>query len=775
MRIHSGVFLALVASADAFNLPSLPTTLNSVSRTNLARHSTFLYSTDADESSEKNLDIEIKVSALVKDGAADILDDADGVGGVVDEVKTITRAVDLDAEHSEKLEADIMKLLGDVEEETEKAVGEMVDELCEIDQDTGGPADEICADEEAKSGFRARLKGTIGSTLKMMRGMPSAEEEASEEIELAEGDLLEEGWSKRGGSSAIRRNAEVWKFALKCVFRALKPRSMRKKGAPEEEVDQAQIEAAEFIRDGLLALGPTFVKLGQVVSTRTDVLPKTYTDVLKSLQDEVPAFSGVRAKEIVSAELGKPVDSIFTDFSETPLKAASLGQVHTAMFKGQKIAIKVQRAGLKELFDIDLNNLKKLAVLLDKFDPKSDGADRDWVKIYEESSRLLYLEIDYLNEADNCERFTKDFRDIDYVRVPRVYRELCTEKLMVMEFVESFKLTDIERIEELGLDRKKIAKRTADAFLRQIVETSYFHCDPHPGNLCVDTKGNLVYYDFGMMDELSPNVREGFRKFCTALFSGGPTISDTQLAINAKTLVDGVEQAGVLAVGADRLAVEKLARFFMRNFKDSQLGKKTANIKQTIGTDLQTLTENGVFRFPSTFTFIFRAFASVEGIGKGLDKDYDIGKLAQPFIETFIETQQNYSSEADKSISLFKRATGLNTKDIESAVTSPRKIVYIEETLRSMEAGDLKIRVRSLENEKALERMDLTQSRMENIMLATVCLNVAGLATRVAFSSAGYTGFAFFLFQAFMTNTKVKKFDKTQQKFVQTKFTGEEE
>lgn len=276
------------------------------------------------------------------------------------------------------------------------------------------------------------------------------------------------------------------------------------------------------------------------------------------------------------------------------------------------------------------------------------------------------------------------------------------------------------------------------------------------------------------MDELKPNVREGFRKFCTALFAGGPTISDTQLAKNAKMLVDGVEQAGVLSRGADRLAVEKLARYFMRTFKDNQLGKKGGNIKETLGTDLQTLTENDSFRFPSTFTFIFRAFASVEGIGKGLDPDYDIGKLAQPFIEKFTEAQQNYSSEADKKFRIFAKATGLNSKDIETAVTSPRKIQYIEEVLRSMENGQLKVRVRSLENEKALERMSLTQSRMENILMSTVFLNVAGFASRTVVSGAGYAGFAFFLFQALMANTKVKKFDKTQAKFVQTNFAGDE-
>jgi len=717
-----------------------------------------------------------------------ILEDADGLGVALQEKITVKKE---EAIHEAVLEAEIEsivllngtvadsdyveQLMANIEIESEKIIQELVEEECEIDFETGGAADTLCEDEEEMKGFRARFKNRVSKTMQLVRGMPEEVVADTDGDDEMNGDLLEEGWFKRGESSAIRRNAEVWKFALKCVFRSLKPRSMRKKGASEEEVQQAQIDAATFIRDGLLTLGPTFVKLGQVISTRTDVLPKTFTDVLCTLQDDVPAFSGKKAKEIISRELGVPTDEIFTDFSEIPLKAASLGQVHTAYYKGEKVAIKVQRAGLKELFDVDLKNLKKLAVLLDKFDPKSDGADRDWVSIYEESERLLYLEIDYLNEATNGERFAKDFKDVDYVRVPRFYRDISTPRVLIMEFIESLKLTDIEQIESLGLDRQLLAKRTADAFLRQIVETAYFHCDPHPGNLCVDNKGNLVYYDFGMMDELKPNVREGFRKFCTALFAGGPMVNDNTLAKNAKLLVDGVEEAGVLARGSDRLAVEKLARYFMRAFKNNQLGKSSGNIKQTLGVDLQTLTENDSFRFPSTFTFIFRAFASVEGIGKGLDKKFEIGKLAQPFIEKFTDSQMGYQSKAAKKLSMFQKVTGLNTKDVETAVTSPRKIAYIEETLRAMEDGSLKIRVRSLENEKSLERMALTQARSENLLIATAFLNVAGIASRRLISGTGYAGFAFFVFQALMTNVKVKKFDKTQAKFVQTKFNGEEE
>jgi len=388
--------------------------------------------------------------------------------------------VTAEVEMDEKAEA----LLAVLEKEMEDMVVDGIDEECVLDPENPGSSidPELCEDPNALQKFKSGMRTVVGSLIKTLRNknVDVSEEDSLFNEPVPEGELLEQGWEKRGNSSAIRRNAEVWKFALSCVFKALKPRSMRKKGASEEEINAAKTEAANFITDGLLRLGPTFVKLGQVVSTRTDVLSAEYINVLKNLQDNVPGFSGARAKEIISKELGRPCDEVFTDFSEKPLAAASLGQVHTAMYNGKKVAVKVQRANLKELFDVDLKNLKKLAVLLDKFDPKTDGADRNWVSIYEESERLLYLEIDYLNEADNGERFARDFKDTDWVRVPEFYREVSTPRILCMEYVDSFKLTNIEKIDSLGLDKNVLAKRTADAFLRQIIETGYFHCDPHP-------------------------------------------------------------------------------------------------------------------------------------------------------------------------------------------------------------------------------------------------------------------------------------------------------
>lgn len=247
-------------------------------------------------------------------------------------------------------------------------------------------------------------------------------------------------------------------------------------------------------------------------------------------------------------------------------------------------------------------------------------------------------------------------------------------------------------------------------------------------------------------------------------------ISDTELARNAKDLVKGVEQAGVLSKSADRLAVEKLARFFMRAFKNKQLGKTSGNVKEIVGADLQTLTENNSFRFPSTFTFVFRAFVSIEGIGKELDPEFDLGKLAQPFVQSFIDVQKGYGSIFEKNLASFKKATGLSAKDLDIAVTQPRKVAYIEETIRDIESGNLKIRVRSLENEKALERMSIQQGLMERLLISLVFFNVANLAQKAILQRLGIGAAGFFLIQALLTNVKLKKFDKTQLKYVNKDF-----
>ena len=187
-----------------------------------------------------------------------------------------------------------------------------------------------------------------------------------------------------------------------------------------DKYSKAQIELARSLTNKLLELGPTFIKLGQLLSTRVDVLSREFISELSLLQDQVPGFPGDVAVEMIENELGKPIERIFDTFNRTPLAAASLGQVHLATLNGRQLAVKVQRQGLRELFDADLKNIKVLARLLDWIDPKTDGAQRDWAAIYCESAKLLYKEIDYENEARNCQRFQKNFAGIPWVKVPDV-------------------------------------------------------------------------------------------------------------------------------------------------------------------------------------------------------------------------------------------------------------------------------------------------------------------------------------------------------------------
>ncbi|KAL3918385.1 MAG: hypothetical protein SGPRY_006040 [Prymnesium sp.] len=571
---------------------------------------------------------------------------------------------------------------------------------------------------------------------------------------------------------------------------------------------------------------------------------------------------------MVAQELGKPIDEIFSSFDREPMAAASLGQarraatsasrgwcgVHRATLKGgEEVAVKVQRAGLKELFDTDLKNLKVLVKLLDKFDPKSDGADRSYADIYDESAKPRMSKYDPLLKSGQRHM-------VLHSQVPTIYWEATTPRVLTMEFVRSFKLTDLKKVEEAGLDKELLATRAADSFLTQILKTGYFHCDPHPGNFCVNEAGDLVYYDCGMMNELQPNVAAGFKEACFAVFGGGPYISQIQLDAAGKRLVNALELMGVLAKGADRLSVEKLARYFIRTFKDIQIGKAAPNIKTTLGADLQALTEQQAKTTipplllpplpPSTPLPLlppgrsfdgWRLFVglhacgrvlSVDGIGKGLDPNFDIPKRAQPFINELTEARftssrllippwtppspppphltellqsealvrafsalpisylhskdhhvmrHDYANQTSAFFDmlivavLIAVATGLNADDIDTAVSQPRKVAYLEETVRAIEQGNLKIRVRSIENEQALARLSLGQGVTNKLVLSSMFLNL-GLSRVGAIPPLVYLTLAgVFGAQAGAGALSIKVFDKKAARYISKDFVSEVE
>ncbi|KAK8465661.1 hypothetical protein PHAVU_009G140366 [Phaseolus vulgaris] len=263
-------------------------------------------------------------------------------------------------------------------------------------------------------------------------------------------------WSRFKTYSTIQRTLEIWGFVATFIFKVwLNSQKFSYKGGMTEEKQTLRRKAlAKWLKESILRLGPTFIKIGQQFSTRVDILPQEYVDQLSELQDQVPPFPSETSIAIVEEELGSPLGDIFDQFDYEPIAAASLGQVHRARLKGKEVAIKVQRPGLKGLFDIDLKNLRVIAEYLQKLDPKSDGAKRDWVAIYDECASVLYQEIDYTKEAANAELFASNFKNMDYVKVPTIYWDYTTPQILTMEYVPGIKINKIQALDQLGVDRK---------------------------------------------------------------------------------------------------------------------------------------------------------------------------------------------------------------------------------------------------------------------------------------------------------------------------------
>eukprot|EP00435_Cladocopium_sp_Y103_P061560 s255_g23.t1 len=343
----------------------------------------------------------------------------------------------------------------------------------------------------------------VGRTLKIMLGVPSFLAVFSFLMVLrgyktmeTDGDAMQEKWSsfaKKPGRRMLALMAGACRVGL-IALRAKLIRDPEKKSAMHTKAGKRAV--TELVR-----LGPTYVKLGQILSCREDLVPKEYINELKRLQDEVPAFSGERAKKIIETELGKPASELFAEFDDKPLAAASLGQVHRAKTKdGVEMAIKIQRDNLKEMYDLDLAQFDKIAVTLDKFKIGVEGASGVWVDMFEDAKVILYREIDYRAEAENTQRWYDNFKGLKWTTSPKVINEFTTSKVLALTFVSGTKISDLKKLEEQNFDRTLLAKNLAQAYLLAFCKYGFFNTDPHPGNLAVDDGypgGRLIFYDFG--------------------------------------------------------------------------------------------------------------------------------------------------------------------------------------------------------------------------------------------------------------------------------------
>ncbi|WP_293103215.1 AarF/ABC1/UbiB kinase family protein [Moorena sp. SIOASIH] len=484
--------------------------------------------------------------------------------------------------------------------------------------------------------------------------------------------------------SRQRRFIDIWRFVLTLITGLWldgKPWSYRG-GYTEQKHAYRRKTQAIWIRDTFLDLGPTFIKVGQLFSTRADLFPSEYVEELSKLQDRVPAFSYEQVEQIIQEDLGKPIKELFSGFDPIPLAAASLGQVHKAQLRsGEEVAIKVQRPGLKKLFTIDLQILKGIAYY---FQNHPDwGRGRDWSGIYEECCRILWQEIDYLNEGRNADTFRRNFRSYDWVKVPRVYWRYTSSRVLTLEFLPGIKISSYEALEAAGLDRKLIARLGAEAYLQQLLNDGFFHADPHPGNIAVSHQGSLIFYDFGMMGQIKANVRE---QLMETLFGIAQKDGDR--------VVTSLIELGALSPVSDMGPVRRSVQYMLDNFMDKPFEEQSVS---NISDDLYEIAYGQPFRFPATFTFVMRAFSTLEGVGKGLDPEFNFMEVAKPFA---LEIMTNGNTPDNNS---FINELGRQAAQMSStALGLPQRI---ESTIDKLERGDLRIRVRSIESDRVLRRL----------------------------------------------------------------------
>jgi predicted unusual protein kinase regulating ubiquinone biosynthesis (AarF/ABC1/UbiB family) len=528
----------------------------------------------------------------------------------------------------------------------------------------------------------------------------------------------------RTNYSKRRRKIDIWSFFLTFLNGSwIDGKKWSYIGGYTEAKQAARKrKQAIWIRDTFLELGPTFIKLGQLFSTRADLFPIEYVEELSKLQDRVPAFGYAQVEEIIVRDLGKNIPELFASFEQIPLAAASLGQVHLArLHTGEEVVVKVQRPGLHKLFTIDLEILRGIAKYFQNH-PKWGKGGRDWVGIYDECCRILWEETDYISEGQNADTFRRNFRSQDWVMVPRVYWRYSSTRTLTLQYLPGIKISHYEGLEAAGLDRQTIARQSATAYLQQLLTDGFFHADPHPGNVAIDPKtGALIFYDFGMMGRIAPGTKE--------------KLMDTLLAIagrNADRVVSGLIALGAISKEADTDPIRRSIQYLLDNFLDKPIeGQSISQITD----DLYDIAYGQPFRFPATFTFVMRAFSTIEGVGKGLDPDFNFMAAAQPFAFQIMNINGNTTPDANTFLAeIGRQAAQVGT----SALGLPRRL---EDTIDKLERGDIRVRVRSSETDRYLRRLSsMQQNTNYTILVATFTLSATMLFVNQYAIAAGVVG-----------------------------------
>jgi len=392
-----------------------------------------------------------------------------------------------------------------------------------------------------------------------------------------------------------------------------------------QQTERKSKQRAIQIRQLLTKLGPAFIKIGQALSTRPDVVPASYMDELSQLQDQLPAFPNEQAFRFIQEELGATPLEIYAEISADPIAAASLGQVYKGKLRtGEQVAIKVQRPGINEAIALDMYILRGIAAwAMQNF----AFIRTNLVAILDEFASRIFEEMDYTCEGANADRFAEYYGQVAEIYVPKIYWEYTAHRVLTMEWIEGTKLTELEKIKQMGFDSRHIIEVGVQCSLRQLLDQGFFHADPHPGNLLVMNNGKLAYLDFGMMSQVSPEQRYGLIEAIIHLVNR-----------DFEALSKDYVKLGFLDSSVDLdVITPALAKVF-----NEALGASVAELDFKEMTDqLSQIMYDYPFQVPAYYALIIRSLVTLEGIALNVDPNFKVLSVAYPYVANRLLTDTN--------------------------------------------------------------------------------------------------------------------------------------
>ncbi|MEW6571550.1 MAG: AarF/ABC1/UbiB kinase family protein [Nitrospirota bacterium] len=491
----------------------------------------------------------------------------------------------------------------------------------------------------------------------------------------------------------------------------------------------------ERLRMAFAELGPTFIKLAQLLSSRPDLITKPFADEFRKLQDEVPPFSTEEAKRIIEDETMSPVQRTFQGFDDRPLAAASIAQVHHAvLLDGSDVIVKVQRPGIRQQIETDITIMSTIANLLERYVPESKFFNPRG--IVEEFSKTIRKELNFVEEARNCNRFRKNFEGVPEIYIPKIYSELTTEKILVMEKIKGVRIDDITAIEAMGLDRGHLARIGVNAYFKQILDDGFFHADPHPGNIFAMREGRIGLMDFGIVGRVSPELRE--------------IMANTFLALISKDIDKLIDQYLELGLVPEEVDFSVFRREFKADIADFLeplygLTLKEINFAEYIDTLMHLAVKHNL-KIPPDLLLMNKAMLILENIGRELDPDFDFISAAEPYAKRLI--RQKISP-----VRLYEKARKNLEEISDFAVLFPKQMKQI---IRKILKDDIHIKLTHTRFDRLIRDMDRSSNRIafsmivSAIILSSAIMQAAGVGPAIygvsifallAFGAATLLGF----------------------------------